>query len=105
LDLKEVRDDEVLGCSGITWTICKQAAPHSRQITTPTPHHSIFTGQMLFLTSNKQCQSTEGIFLKLSTGKYALIFESTRISLQPSIREVEGSLHAKTIYCCSCSVA
>jgi len=31
--------------SGISWTICKQSAPHSRQITTPTPHHSIFTGQ------------------------------------------------------------
>ena len=33
--------------SGISWTICKQSAPRSRQITTPTPHHSIFTGQML----------------------------------------------------------
>jgi len=28
--------------SGISWTICKQSAPHSRQITTPTPHYSIF---------------------------------------------------------------
>ena len=28
--------------SGISWTICKQSAPRSRQITTPTPHHSIF---------------------------------------------------------------
>ena len=26
--------------SGISWTMCKQSAPHSRQITTPTPHHS-----------------------------------------------------------------
>jgi len=25
--------------SGISWTICKQSAPHSRQITKPTPHH------------------------------------------------------------------
>ena len=33
----------------------------SRRITTPTPHHSIFTGRMLFLTSNQQCQSTEGV--------------------------------------------
>jgi len=24
--------------SGISWTICKQPATHSRQITTPTPH-------------------------------------------------------------------
>ena len=60
LDLNEARDDGVWGCSGISWTICKQSALHSRQITTPTPHHSIFTGQMLFLTSNQQSQSTEG---------------------------------------------
>jgi len=39
--------------SGITWTICKQSAPRSRQITTSTPYHSIFTGQMLFMTPNQ----------------------------------------------------
>jgi len=27
---------------------------------TTTPHHSIFTDWMLFLTPNQQCQSTEG---------------------------------------------
>ena len=41
-DLNEARDDGVLGCSGDRWTICKQSAPRSRQITTTTPHHSIF---------------------------------------------------------------
>ena len=46
-----------MGCSGISWTICKQSAPRSRQITKPTPHHSMFTGRMLFLTPNHQCQS------------------------------------------------
>ena len=46
--------------SGISWTICKQSAPRFRQTTTPTPHHSIFTGRMLFLAPNQQCQSTEG---------------------------------------------
>ena len=46
--------------SGISWAICKQSAPRSRQITTPTPHHSIFTGRLLFLTPNQQRQSTEG---------------------------------------------
>jgi len=60
LDLNEARDYGILGCSGITWTICKQSAPHSRQITTPAPHQSIFIGQMLFLMPNQQCQSTEG---------------------------------------------
>jgi len=44
----------------ISWTMCKQSAPRSRQITTPTPHHSISTGLMLFLTPNQQCQSSEG---------------------------------------------
>jgi len=42
LDLNEGRDNGVLGYSGVSWTICKQSAPHFRQITTPTPHHSIF---------------------------------------------------------------
>ena len=44
--------------SSISWTICKQCAPW--QITTPTPYHSTFIGQMLFLAPNQQCQSTEG---------------------------------------------
>ena len=60
LDLNEARDDGVSGCSGIRWTICKHSAPHSRQITTRTPHHSVFTGRVLFLMPNQQCQSTEG---------------------------------------------
>jgi len=62
LDLNEARDD---GVSCISWTMCKQFTPHSRQISTPThltdtSHQSIFTGQMLLLTPNQQCQSTEG---------------------------------------------
>jgi len=60
LDLYEARDDGVWDGSGISCTICQQSAPRSRQIATPTPHHSMFTGQMLFLTPNQQCQSTEG---------------------------------------------
>ena len=60
LDFYEARDDGVLGCSGISWAICKQSAPRFRQIATPTPHRSVFTGRMLFLPPNQQCQSTEG---------------------------------------------
>jgi len=60
LDLNEGRDNGVQGGSGISWTICKQSAPCSRQINTTTPHHSLFAGQMLFLTPKQQCQSTEG---------------------------------------------
>jgi len=33
---------------------------HSIQITTTTPHHSIFTGMMLFVMPNQHCQSIEG---------------------------------------------
>ena len=54
LDLNEARDDGVLG-----WTICKQSAPRCRQITTPVPHHSIFTGWMLFLMPKQWYQSSE----------------------------------------------
>jgi len=39
--------------SGISWTTRKLLAPCSRQITTPTPHHYIFTGRMLFLTPSQ----------------------------------------------------
>ena len=53
--------------SGISWTICKQSAPRSRQITTPAAHHSIFTGQMLFQTPNQQCQNTEGRYIKYAS--------------------------------------
>ena len=46
--------------SSISWAMCK-SAPRSRQITTPAPHHSVFTGRMPFLPPNQQRQSTEGI--------------------------------------------
>ena len=45
---------------GISWTTCKQYAPCSRQITILEPHHSIFTGRMLFLMPKQMRQSTEG---------------------------------------------
>ena len=49
LDLYEARDDEVLGCSGISWTVCKQSAPHCRHTSTPS--------LKFFLTPNQQCQA------------------------------------------------
>jgi len=71
LDLNETRDDGVLGWNGISinWTICKQSAPCSRLLTTPTPHHSIFTGWMLFPTSDQQCQRKEGNTLNLQNSQ------------------------------------
>jgi len=50
---------EIVTGSGISWAICKSALC-SRQITMPTPHHSVFfTGWMPFLPPNQQCQSTD----------------------------------------------
>ena len=61
---------ETVSGSGISWAVCK-SAPHSRQITTPAPHHSeFFTGRMPFLPPNQQCQSTEGTCTPIS---YSLI--------------------------------
>ena len=50
---------ETMSGSDISWAICKSAS-RSRQITTPAPHHSVFTGRMPFLPPNQQRQSTEG---------------------------------------------
>jgi len=48
------------GGSGISWATGKSFAPRSRQITTPVPHHSVFTGRMPFLPPHQQHQSTKG---------------------------------------------
>ena len=50
---------ETVSGNGISWDICK-SAPRSRQITTPAPHHSVFTGRVPFLPPNQQRQSTKG---------------------------------------------
>ena len=52
-------DQEMMGSSGISWTICKSFAPRSGQITTPVPHHLVFTGRMPFLPPNQQRRSIE----------------------------------------------
>jgi len=48
------------------WDAVASAGPYANNlhltpdsITTPTPHHSTFTGQILFLTPNQQYQSTK----------------------------------------------
>ena len=66
---------ETVSGRGISLAICK-SAPHSRQITTPAPHLSVFTGRMPFLPPNQQRQSTEGkLFVD---NKLALICLLTR---------------------------
>ena len=42
LDLNEARYGEVLGCSGISWTICKQSTPRSRHNHTNTPSLNLY---------------------------------------------------------------
>ena len=55
LDFIEARDSEWQWHQLGVW----KYAPLCRQITTPAPHHSVFTGRMPFLPPNQQCQSTE----------------------------------------------
>jgi len=53
LDLNEARYCGVLGCSGISWTICnlcKQSAPRSNT-------NQFFTGRVLFLTPNQHVKA------------------------------------------------
>ena len=49
---------ETVSGIGISLAICKFAS-RSRQMTTPAPHHSVFTGQMPFLPPSQYRQSTE----------------------------------------------
>ena len=66
---------ETVSGSGISWNICK-SAPRSRQITTPAPHHSVFTGRMPFLPPIQQHQSTEGTYLPLTVTKLTTLKNS-----------------------------
>jgi len=56
--------------------LCKQSALRFRQITTPTPHHSIFTDRMLF----QQCQSTEG--------KQANNLQNSQVKMQTIVQQL-----------------
>ena len=49
------------GINGISWTICKQSAPRSRQITTPTPHHI-----SQFLQASVKCRLVLPFWYRLS---------------------------------------
>ena len=64
---------ETVSGSGISWAVCK-SAPHSRQITTPAPHHSVFyrpdalpAAQPTASKHWRQYQSTENSKKKLIT--------------------------------------
>ena len=95
LHLNEARDDGVLGCSGISWTICKQSATRCRQITTPALHHSIFTGWMLVLMPSQQCQNTEGKSLIWRPQKSDISSSEIHIFYHASVH----MLHTCIAYC------
>ena len=85
LHFTEARDSEWQCGSGISWAICK-SAPHSRQITTPAPHHSVFfTGRMPFLPPSQQRQSTEGTYHYLSLTALLLLKQCCGLSVCLSI--------------------
>ena len=61
LDFTGARDDWVaVASAGPYANHLHLARSRSRQITTPKPHHSVFTGQMAFLSPNQRRQSTDG---------------------------------------------
>jgi len=60
-------------------TICKQSASRYTQITT-TPHHSIFTGRMLFLTPNQASKSVKA--LKVTTSPMSVNSENQQKQLK-----------------------
>ena len=72
---------ETVSGSGINWAICK-SAPHSKQITMPAPHHSVFYRPDAFPAANQQCQSTEGMMThKCDTKHWSLNVYQRRILL------------------------
>ena len=56
-------------CHPASSTICKQSAPRSSQITTPTPYCSILQAECSFWLVSQQCQNTEGYMLMLPSFK------------------------------------
>jgi len=81
------------GGNGISWTICIWFAPRSRQITTPVPNHSVFTGQMPFLPPNQSASKhwrqplyhlVKGYITPSNKGRYGTrIFRETHIFKHP----------------------
>jgi len=91
MDLKEARYYGVLGCSGISRTIRKQYAPHSRQINARTPHHSVDVTQQMW------CKSVSVSFLYshiVSFSSFAYVLaRSFEIFLHHKQQKVNFVLH------------
>jgi len=92
LDLNKARYNGVLGCSGISWTICKQSAPHSRQITTPTPHYFVLR---CFNTVCWVPGRTSGL-QKLSEWRAAKTFTKWEVYGKPVREYICQGMHTRT---------
>ena len=87
---------ETVSGSGISWAICK-SAPSFRQITMPTPHHSVFyRPDALPMPPNQQRQSTEGTGFFASELKSCTYYTERNVMLFPMVPE-EVFLHHKSV--------
>jgi len=81
---------------------CKQSAPRSRQITAPTPHRSIFTGRMLFLTPNQVVKALKASTHVRMRRKYfchcphrSVLRKCVCLSVRSSVCTVRRQLHRR----------
>jgi len=87
--------------SGTSWTICKHSVPRTRQIITPTPHHSIFTGRMLFLPD---AQPTVSKHWRLKRHMYPLFNCACLLELQLLCRHMACSFSTRSRVCLTTGV-
>jgi len=81
------------GGSGISWTICKSFAPHSRQITTPAHHHSMFLRARCSF-----CHLTSGVEALMALGVISL----GRVNLTGEMWSAAWMLTRTRCVCCCC---
>jgi len=92
------------------WTF-KSLAPCSREIITPAPQYSMFTGWMLllFLTPNQQCQNVQQIYTKSATSRtwnvgqykssYTLLYYTLPSEKQTAIKQRKEVIPIVVLLC------
>jgi len=81
---------EIMGGSGLSWTICKSFAPHPTHIPTPVPHH-----QYLF---NNGC-------ICIGAKKFSLWQTDADTHMPMITTHVSGYAYAKCNYACRINIA
>jgi len=79
-------EQEMMGGSGISWTICRSFSPHSRYITMQVSHHS---GRMLFLRSCRPSNSVRALKASSLSNKW-LIYNFSDIDAATSVASCRG---------------